>query len=57
MPINIRIANASDQAACVELLLDLIDVTGESLNNAAREAFDRLLDGARGQVLVAEEDR
>ncbi len=56
MPVNIRAAKASDQAACVELLLDLIEVTGESLNKAVREAFDRLLDGVRGEVLVAEED-
>ncbi|MEM7363625.1 MAG: GNAT family N-acetyltransferase [Pseudomonadota bacterium] len=53
---EIRIANQKDREACVELLLDLIDVTGEHLSRAAREAFDSLLDGQRGQVIVAEDD-
>lgn len=53
---EIRTANQNDREACVELLLDLIDVTGEHLSKATREAFNLLLDGQRGQVLVAEDD-
>lgn len=56
MPINIRVATTSDREACIELLQDLSDVTGEWLSAAAGDAFDALLDGVRGQVLIAEED-
>jgi len=40
----------------VELLLDLIDVTGEHINRAAREVFDSLLEGLLGQLIVAADD-
>lgn len=56
MAVNIRAANAGDREACIELLQDLSGVTGEWLSSSAGDAFDGLLDGARGQILVAEED-
>ena len=56
MAVTIRTANADDKEACIELLLDLIDATGEWLSKAAGETFDGLLDGVRGEVLVADDD-
>ena len=49
-------ANQKDCEACVELLLDLIDVTGEHIDRAARKVFDSLLKRLLGQVIVAADD-
>ena len=56
MGIVVRAAQTSDKEACIELLQELIAATGESLSADAGDAFDGLLDGVRGRVLVAEED-
>ena len=49
-------ANQKDCEACVELLLELIGVTGEHINRAAREVFDSLLKRLLGQLIVAADD-
>ena len=56
MAIQIRAAGPSDQEACLELLQDLSEVTGEWLSKWAGDAFDGLLDGVRGQIILAEDD-
>lgn len=56
MTVKIRAARASDREACLELLEDLSDATGGPMSSDAGEIFDLLLDGARGSVLVAEDE-
>lgn len=56
MMVKIRAARASDREACLELLEDLSDATGGPMSSDAGEIFDLLLDGARGSVLVAEDE-
>ncbi len=56
MSVSIRAAKATDREACLELLEDLSDATGGPMSAAAGEIFDLLLDGQRGQVLVAEDE-
>ncbi len=56
MPLTIRPATANDKEACIELLQDFDDATGEGLSKAAGEVFDALLNGDRGTVLLAEDD-
>ena len=46
----------NDKEACIELLQDLSDTTGEWLSGAAGDAFERLIDAERGQILLAEDD-
>lgn len=56
MATTIRPATASDKEACIELLQDFDDATGEGLSKAAGEVFERLLDRDRGVILLAEDD-
>ena len=56
MPVVIRAAAMNDKEACIELLQDLSDTTGEWLSGAAGDAFERLIDCERGQILLAEDD-
>jgi GNAT superfamily N-acetyltransferase len=55
MTVNVRMALAADKEACLALLGELSAATGSSLNPAMGDAYDGLLDGVRGQILVAEE--
>jgi GNAT superfamily N-acetyltransferase len=56
MTVVIRMAKATDQEACIELLQELRAADRGPLSADAGDVFERLLDGARGQVLVAEDD-
>ena len=56
MAVSIRAAVATDREACIELLQELRAADRGPLSVDAGEVFDRLLDGVRGQVLVAEDD-
>lgn len=56
MSINIRNANATDRAICLDLLSQLSAATGSEHSQVGGETFDALLDHSRGKVLVAEED-
>ena len=56
MSVTIRQAEAADRTRCLELLQDLSAATGGVMDPAAGRVFERLLDGERGRVLVAEED-
>ena len=56
MPVAIRNAVATDREACIELLQELRAADRGPLSAEAGEVFDKLLDGVRGQVLVAEDD-
>ena len=42
MGVGMRTATVNDREACIELLQDLSDVTGEWLSSSAGEAFDGL---------------
>jgi GNAT superfamily N-acetyltransferase len=55
MSVNVRVAVAADKDACLALMGELSAATGSSLNPAMGDAYDELLDGTRGQILVAEE--
>ena len=55
MTVKVRVALAADKDACLALLGELSAATGSSLNSAMGDAYDSLLDGKRGQILVAEE--
>ena len=55
MTVNVRGALAADKDACLTLMHELSAATGSSVNPAMEDAYDRLLDGKRGQILVAEE--
>ena len=55
MPVTIRPALRSDKNACLELLGKLAEATEGAIDKRAGEVFDTLLDGSRGQVLLAEE--
>jgi GNAT superfamily N-acetyltransferase len=56
MGIEIRQANPADRRRCVELLGMLAEAASGTIDPAAATAFDALLEGARGEILVAEED-
>ena len=56
MTVTIRKAVATDREACIELLQELRAADRGPLSAQAGEVFDQLLDGKRGQVLVAEDD-
>ena len=56
MTVAIRNAVATDREACIELLQELRAADRGPLSAEAGEVFDQLLDGVRGQVLVAEDD-
>ena len=56
MSVTVRTATAADQPRCMALLGMLGEATGGSYHPGAPRAFDSLLDEARGQVLVADED-
>ncbi|MFQ5698049.1 MAG: GNAT family N-acetyltransferase [Myxococcota bacterium] len=56
MPIEIRSARPEDRTRCLELLGLLSQAAGGSIDPGAAQAFSALLDGARGEVLVADED-
>jgi GNAT superfamily N-acetyltransferase len=47
---------ATDREACIELLQELRAADRGPLSVDAGEVFDQLLDGVRGQVIVAEDD-
>lgn len=55
MTIATRPVTEEDKARCMELLDALARTTGGQLDSQPEIAFDRLLDGERGEVLVAEE--
>lgn len=55
MAIQVRPAKAQDKTRCMELLDTLGGTTGGTVDTRAGEAFDRLLEAERGQVLVAED--
>lgn len=56
MTVKIRNAVATDREACIELLQELRAADRGPLSVDAGEVFDRLLDGVRGRILVAEDD-
>ena len=56
MTVAIRNAVATDREACIELLQELRAADRGPLSAEAGEVFDQLLDGQRGQVLIAEDD-
>lgn len=56
MPVAIRAAAINDKEACIELLQDLSDTTGEWLSGAVGDAFERFIDSESGQILLAEDD-
>lgn len=56
MTVAIRNAKKTDREACIELLQELRAADRGPLSVDAGEVFDRLLDGVRGRVLVAEDD-
>ena len=56
MSVQIRTAVAADRTRCLDLLTSLSQATGGSMHANSGVVFDSLLDGSRGQVLVAEED-
>ncbi len=59
MSLEIRPARAEDEARCLELLAVLAGTTGSarpSEQEPIAAAFRSLLDGARGEILVADED-
>ena len=56
MTVNIRPARAEDAERCAELLQLLQGAVGEALSGGAQAVLADLLTGARGEVLVAEED-
>jgi len=51
----IRPAHASDKTICLELLNKLAEAAEGAIDKRAGNVFDTLLDGSRGQVLLAEE--
>lgn len=51
-----RTAIGTDREACIELLQELRAADLGPLSVDAGQVFDLLLDGVRGQVIVAEED-
>jgi GNAT superfamily N-acetyltransferase len=55
MTATIRPALPSDKTVCLELLGKLVEATEGAIDKRAGEVFDTLLDGSRGQVLLAEE--
>lgn len=55
MAIDIRLANEQDKERCLALLDALGRATGGTLDARAGEAFDRLLEAERGEVLVADD--
>ncbi len=56
MTVSVRPAVHTDREACIELLQELRAADRGPLSAQAGEVFDQLLDGQRGQVLVAEDD-
>ncbi len=56
MGVEIRTAKLADQTACMTLLTSLADATGGSISDNAGSTFLSLVDGSRGEILVAEED-
>lgn len=56
MSVQTRNAVATDREACIELLQELRAADRGPLSAEAGKVFDLLLDGQRGQVLVAEDD-
>ena len=56
MVLTIRPAVAADQGRCLELVNSLAEHAGASVHERAAEVFEQLLDGARGLVLVAQEE-
>jgi len=56
MTIKVRPAGESDKARCLELLEALRRTAGGTVDARAGETFDELLDAARGEVLVADDD-
>ena len=56
MTVKIRNAVTTDREACIELLQELRAADRGPLSVDAGEVFDRLLDGVRGRILVAEDD-
>ncbi len=56
MNIIIRNARKEDRNRCMALLQSLMDFAGETADTGAGSIFDSLLDGQRGEILVAEED-
>lgn len=56
MTLSIRNAMPKDRESCMALLHSLASFTGGFTNPLASTTFDRLLDNARGEILVAEED-
>ncbi len=55
MTATIRLALPSDKTICLELLGKLVEATEGNIDKRAGNVFDALLDGVRGQVLLAEE--
>lgn len=56
MAVLVRFAQPADKSRCEELLGLLNAATGGSRSGAFGAAFDELVGGARGQILVAEEN-
>lgn len=56
MSIRIRTAEATDKDACLGLLSALGAATGGDMSDQAEQMFSTFLTGARGELLVAEEN-
>jgi GNAT superfamily N-acetyltransferase len=55
MAVEVRPVRNEDKERCLELLDTLRRTTGGTLDVGAGEAFDRLLEAERGEVLVADD--
>jgi GNAT superfamily N-acetyltransferase len=55
MAIIIRQANSSDKEACLGLLQALSDATGSTANPQAGQVYEAMINGARGEILVADQ--
>ncbi len=55
MGVEIRRAKPGDRDRCLELLAMLAEAADGSIDPKAETVFDALLDGARGEIVVAEE--
>ena len=55
MSIAIRRARKTDKVACLELLKALSEATGGNSSASTGQVFDSLIDGTRGEVLIAED--
>ena len=55
MNLKVRKALTSDRERCMELLQNLVSLTGGAMSSSAPKIFDQLLENERGGVFVAED--